>query len=100
MAGSSKKARKESSDRNMIHVRSSRETAALEDTCSRLGARVEVPMMWEGKWGPLSEGQKNRGGQIRWVELATKGGRRIKLIPYRNIEIRLIHGWDKLVRRA
>ena len=49
VAGSSKKARKESSDRNMIHDLSSRETEALEDACSRLGSRVGWLLMWDGK---------------------------------------------------
>ena len=47
----------------MIHARSSRETEALEDACSRHGLRVGVLMMWE-----------------------------VKLIPYQDIEIRLVHG--------
>jgi hypothetical protein len=46
-AGSSKKARKESSDRNMIHVRPSLETEALENACSRLGSRVGLT---SNKW--------------------------------------------------
>ena len=50
----------------MIHARSSRETEALEDACSRHGLRVGVLLMWEDGEG--------------------------KLIPYQDIEIRLIHG--------
>ena len=62
-AGSSKKARKESSDRSMIHVLSSRETEALEDACSRHGSRVGVLLMWDSKRTLRIVDQVRKGGE-------------------------------------